>query len=276
MQPHCEVIGNCTLWRGNCQDLYETLASPDTIKALVTDPPYGIGFQWQHTVAKRSVLLAHAHHSDNRHRIWANMIGDDIAFDPAPWLLFPQVILWGGNHYAGLPPAGCWLVWDKRKELPSDNHGDAELAWTNLPGVIRVHRQIWRGCVREGEENPKHTQKFHPTQKPVALMEWCLKMTRGMVIDPYMGSGSTGVACMKLGRTFIGVEIEPRYFDIACRRIEAAYRQPDLFVEHAKRQAPTQPALFAHQEAHIATNASQGIPRAGAPRKNAATDTREG
>jgi site-specific DNA-methyltransferase (adenine-specific) len=105
------------------------------------------------------------------------------------------------------------------------------LAWTNIDGVIRVHRQVWRGIVREGEENVVNEDKCHPAQKPVALMRWCVSMTTGTVLDPYMGSGTTGVACARAGRQFVGIEIDPTHFETACRRIEAAYRQPDLFIE---------------------------------------------
>jgi len=75
--------------------------------------------------------------------------------------------------------------------------------------------------------------KGHPTQKPIEVMCWCIERLpdgANTILDPFMGSGTTGVACAKLGRKFIGIEIEPKYFDIACRRIEAAYAQPDMFI----------------------------------------------
>ena len=99
---------------------------------------------------------------------------------------------------------------------------DGELAWTSRDGALR-----------EFVRCPKAMDKEHPTQKPVALMRWCIEFfpLAGTILDPFMGSGTTGVACAKLGRKFIGIEIEPKYFDIACKRIEEAYRQPDLFIE---------------------------------------------
>jgi site-specific DNA-methyltransferase (adenine-specific)/modification methylase len=89
--------------------------------------------------------------------------------------------------------------------------------------------------MRKGERGYKY--RDHPTQKPIAVMEWCLSFLPDCqtILDPFMGSGTTGVACAKLGRKFIGIEIEPRYFDIACKRIEDAYKQPDLFIEPPKK-----------------------------------------
>lgn len=248
MTPRCEVIGDCTLWLGDCLQLYEQLPSPTEDVAVIADPPYGIGFDCAKDRTNRHTTLVGIGKNLNLHRQWQNIIGDDHPFDPTPWLPYPQVILWGGNHYTGLPPARCWLIWDKRKDQTSDHHGDAELAWTNLTRVIRIHRQIWRGALREGEENATHGGKVHPAQKPVALLTWCVRMTRGLVLDPYAGSFTTGVACVRLGRPFVGVEIEERYWELGCRRIEAAYAQPDLFVEHAKRLAPIQEPLFAPRE----------------------------
>lgn len=217
-----EVIGNATLYLGDCREL--SLEAD----AVVSDPPYGIGMNWKGAkrIGRKSGLAFAG--SADRQPEWENIHGDDAPFDPSPWLHYPQVILWGANNYAGMPAARRWLVWDKRRDTTPDDHGDAELAWTNLDGVIRVHRQVWRGIVREGSENVANGPKHHPTQKPIELMRWCVAMTTGTVLDPYMGSGSTGVACMDLQRPFIGVEIEPRYFDTACRRIEDAQRQGRL------------------------------------------------
>jgi site-specific DNA-methyltransferase (adenine-specific)/modification methylase len=158
------------------------------------------------------------------------MVGDDQPFDPAPWLHYPQVILWGAQHYASrLPDGRGWLVWDKRCGPRVNDQGDGELAWTNLPQVVRIHRQLWMGLFRQGEEAPSRERKVHPTQKPVALMAWCVQMTRGLVLDPYMGSGTTGLACLRLGRPFIGIEIDPTYFATACRRLAQEAAQLALF-----------------------------------------------
>ena len=239
---HKVQIGACTLYRADCHEVLPLLPRVD---AVVTDPPYGIGFNFnKDRCGRTSGLSFNKNGSTGGDRAWSNIHGDDAVFDVRPWLGFNQVILWGGNNYAGLPPARCLLIWDKRRETTPDDYGDAEIAWTNLDSVIRVHRQTWRGLVREGEENcAVNGPKLHPAQKPAALMRWCVSMTDGLVLDPFMGSGTTGVACVKLGRKFIGIEIDPGYFDIACRRIEQAYAQPDLFVAPPASTA-TQMPLF--------------------------------
>src|SRR5262249_53223766 len=131
----------------------------------------------------------------------------------------PVHIIWGGNYFADLlPPRGKWLVWDKGQRI---NQSDGELAYTSVDGALRIFTENRVALLTDGA--------VHPTQKPVSLMRWCvLQLPRGadLICDPFMGSGTTGVACVKEGRRFIGVEREPAYFDIACRRIEAAYRQP--------------------------------------------------
>jgi site-specific DNA-methyltransferase (adenine-specific) len=224
-----EVIGGCELYLGDCREIAPTLTGVD---AVISDPPYGIDFNFGvERKGRKTGLSWGATSGANIQRGWQSIHGDNEEFDPTPWLRFKQVILWGANNYPALPPARRWLVWDKRRETTPDHHGDAELAWTSIDGVIRVHRQVWRGIVREGEENVVNEDKCHPAQKPVALMRWCVSMTTGTVLDPYMGSGTTGVACARSGRQFIGIEIDPTHFETACRRIEAAYRQPDLFVE---------------------------------------------
>jgi DNA modification methylase len=135
--------------------------------------------------------------------------------------LAPVVIIWGGNYYP-LPPSRCWLIWDK-KQNDQWTTGQAELAWTNIDRPIRTFR--FAQC-EQANEGPK----LHPTQKPLALMQWCFKWFDGdVILDPYCGSGTTGVAALSFGKTFIGIEREEKYFSIACRRIEDAQRQGHLF-----------------------------------------------
>jgi site-specific DNA-methyltransferase (adenine-specific)/modification methylase len=221
-----EKIGLATLYLGDCREIAPGLERP---AAVISDPPYGIAFQWANKLRVGSNLAGSAKNQPK----WDNIVGDDAPFEVWPWLDYDRVILWGANNFSNVPPARCWLVWDKRRDQSPDHHGDAELAWSNIDGVIRVHRQVWRGLVREGEENPAIQRKVHPTQKPVALMRWCIEQAKvppgGTILDPYMGSGSTGVAAMQMRHPFIGIEIEPRYFDVACRRIEEAQRQGDMF-----------------------------------------------
>lgn len=135
-------------------------------------------------------------------------------------------IIWGGNYFH-LPPVRGWLTWFKPNSPPS--MGQFEMAWTSIDRTTRQFSQ--------GVGTPDSERVGHPTQKPLELMKWCLGFvpTAKTILDPFMGSGTTGVACVKLGRKFTGIELDPDYFDIACRRIEDAYKQPDMFVTPPKK-----------------------------------------
>lgn len=228
------IIGNATLYLGDCREILPTLGRVD---AVVTDPPYGIN--WNPKRKRANGFLKGIRLID---RNFEPIEGDNKPFDPSELLgLADQIILWGANHYSDkLPSSSRWLLWDKRCGVTPDHQADCEMAWCSFPGVARIHRQLWRGIAREGSENIAIAgDKLHPNQKPVALMGWAIKFTTGdIILDPFMGSGTTGVAAVRLGRKFIGIEIEPKYFDIACRRIEEAARQGDLFV--ARSPEPTQ------------------------------------
>jgi site-specific DNA-methyltransferase (adenine-specific)/modification methylase len=212
-----EIIGDCTLYLGDCLDILPTLGKVD---AVVTDPPYGIGYihgGGNGTLARGTKFSGVA------------INGDDVPFDPSPWLSFSHVVLWGGNHFASrLPDASCWLTWDKREGVGSNDQADCEHAWTSLKGPARLKRLLWSGMLKATERG---VSRVHPTQKPIALMRWCLSFLPDAeaILDPFMGSGTTGVACVQLQRRFIGIEIDEGYFDIACKRIEEAYKQPSLF-----------------------------------------------
>jgi site-specific DNA-methyltransferase (adenine-specific) len=205
--------GRATLFLGDCREIVPTLPRPD---AIVTDPPYGIG---QHGGAFRG-------RKGQNIRVLPNLGWDkqrpakdvfDMMLDAAPVL-----VIWGGNYFADyLPPSRGWFYWRK---LMGGDFSDGELAWTTLDQALREFTKCPKG---QGAE--------HPTQKPIALMSWCLEQAEVMpgqtVLDPYMGSGTTGVACMRHGARFIGCEIEPAYFDVAKRRITAAAAQPDLLIK---------------------------------------------
>lgn len=215
-------IGNAILYHADCEELLDLLSAD----ALISDPPYGINLhKMSSTYRSRFVKAA------NEYLVY----GDDQPFNPAPWLGYDKAILWGGNHYCSrLPDARNWIIWDKREGTTSDNQADCEMAWTNLPGPARLYSQLWRGMCRRGEENMSLQRRVHPTQKPVALMMWCIeqcKLEPGSVIaDPYMGSGTTGVAAVRLGHKFIGVEYEERHFETACQRIEQEQVQGQLAI----------------------------------------------
>ena len=223
-----EQIGDATLYCGDCLDL---LGEVDTSYAVIADPVYGNGFDVNKKRSRTSDGLSWgAAGGKDVDPEWAH-VSDDEPFDPSPWLAFDEVILWGANHYSSrLPDATKWLIWDKKCHTTPDNFSDCELAYTNLKGPVRKFEHLWRGIVRAGEENVVNGPKVHPWQKPRALMEWCVDMVSSdVVLDPFMGSGTTGVACANLGRTFIGIEKVPEYFEIACERITAAYAQGRLF-----------------------------------------------
>ena len=209
-----EVIGNATLYLGDCLEILPTL---DKVDAVITDPPYGIGEAAGKNVSRGKLAIAKDYGVDS----W-----DDHTADEAVALAITkaeQAVIFGGNYYH-LPPSSCWLVWDK--ENGANDFADAELAWTNLSKAVRLKRYMWNGMLRANNEK----RGDHPTQKPIGVMEWAINQTSGeTILDPFMGSGTTGVACMNLGRKFIGIEIEPKYFDIACERIDQSQRQQRMF-----------------------------------------------
>ena len=227
-----EVIGDATLYCGSMEDVLPTLGRFD---ACVTDPPYGIG------VARRNQVhggTASPKWTSARPVKYATGSWDDAPVDDAIIMMAVDSakysIVFGGNFYR-LPASPCWLVWDKET---NGNLADCELAWTNLSCAVRRIRYLWNGFARAHNE----PRGFHPTQKPVGVMEWCLSHLPAdvvTVVDPFAGSGTTGVACVKRGLTFTGIEREPRYFDIACRRIEEAYRQPRLAIDVPQKPVQT-------------------------------------
>ena len=204
---------------GDCREVLPTLGRFD---AVVTDPPYGVGY-------------VHGGGGNGKHsrRNVAPIIGDDSPFNPVAWLDFPEVVLWGANHYANRLPPGRWLIWNKLDGLASyDTFSDVEIAWCKRPGADRIYSLLWKGICQAKENDPN---RYHPSQKPIDLMHWCMEFVDGeSILDPFMGSGTTGVAAVRLGRKFTGIEIEPKYFDIACRRISDALKQPDFFIEKPK------------------------------------------
>lgn len=224
-----EKINNCTLYLADCLDVLPLLGA---VEAVISDPPYGIDFDCSKKRTRTSAFSMGVPPAADRR--WRKIHGDNVPFDPSPWLQFKKVVLWGGNHYADkLPPSSCWLVWDKKVDTTSDNFSDCELAWTNLPGVVKKFAHLWRGMVRAGRENVSNGPKLHPFQKPEDLMSWCLqlcKLTPGnVVLDPYMGSATTGVACIKHGLNFIGVESDEEHFDVAVNRIRKESKQKRFF-----------------------------------------------
>lgn len=221
-----------TVVLGDCREYLATLADK-SVDAIVSDPPYGINYQHSGAGAAATGRTA-------LRRFTESIEGDDEPFDPSHLLRWPCV-LFGADHYCSrLPSGGTMHVWDKAPggAGPKDSFSDAELFWSSWTCSRRVIRYLWKGVCQDGE---KGRRKFHPMQKPEAVMMECVGMTTGTVCDPYAGSGSTGVACVRLGRRFIGIEIDERYFSIACRRISAALNEQPLFAEQERE---SQPDLF--------------------------------
>ena len=198
-----------TIIRGDCLPMLDGLE----FDAVVTDPPFH---------------------------------GDDKPFDPSHIIALegrsktrvgtprtPErpVVMFGPNHYAKhMPDHGQWLVWDKScGKGPANSFVDAEFIWMNRRNARCIFRHFWMGAMRAGDCNPGRMKRTHPSMKPPELMAWLIETARigvgKTVLDPYMGVGSTGIACIRTGRAFIGIEIDAEYFDIARERLENELRQ---------------------------------------------------
>jgi len=209
-------IGDATLYLGDCMDILPTLPKVD---AVITDPPYGIK-----RFEKGSLRFDKTGEYKN-----------GIVWDKAPEKAFfdlmlskgENAIVWGANNFE-LPTSEYFLVWDKQQTV--SNFASAELAFTN----IKIPAKVFRFSIHQHNQ----IEKSHPTQKPVDLMAWCIDFVPNAktILDPFMGSGTTGVAAIQIGRKFIGIEREPKYFDIACKRIEQAVAQGQLFATEPTKQ----------------------------------------
>jgi site-specific DNA-methyltransferase (adenine-specific)/modification methylase len=222
------------LYLGDCREILPTLGGVD---AVVTDPPYGIGVD--KTMSKQGGTQYGKAATAKRHY-------DKTDWDSLPpkWVLdcareiSRHQIIFGGNYFE-LPPSRCWLVWDKKNG--TNAFADCELAWTNLDKPVRRIEWMWNGMLRKDRE-PRNN---HPTQKPLGVMTWALDHlpdTVKTICDPFMGSGTTGVAAVNRGLSFIGIEREAAYFETARKRISEALKQADMFVAVPQ---PTQEILIA-------------------------------
>ncbi len=203
------------LYLGDCREILPTLSQFD---ALVTDPPYGIAKLW----------ASEQKGKNGKSRLWNGEDKWDAETAPDAVNLARSLakfsIIWGGNYY-DLPPSRGYLVWDKMQEF---SNADSELAWCSWGQTPRTFRYARAQLASEGKE--------HPTQKPLPLMKWCLGFLPqcNSFLDPFMGSGTTGVAAAQQGKQFTGIERETKYFDVACKRIEAAISAPDMFIDAPK------------------------------------------
>ena len=240
-----EAIGEgVTMFLGDCRELLPTL---DRTCSIVTDNPYGMDWDTDSSrfsggdpeKSQRSQDQAKGKNSGRRD--WGGVENDNEPFDPVPWLEFRSTVLWGANHFANRLPVGRMLLWLKK---PPANFGtflsDFEVGWASGGHGCFAHFRQFPPPSRMVENDG--ISVGHPTQKPISLMSWCIsEFARGSqpIIDPYAGSGTTGVAAVGLGRSFIGIEKDSRYFETACRRISQALARPRLFVDQPQAK-PTQ------------------------------------
>ncbi len=192
-----------TIYHGDCLELLPEMPKVDLV---LTDPPYGIGYDRNKK-----------HSGNNKNN---TVVGDDTPFDPRPLLIFDKIILWGANCYSSkLPNFPAWLCW--RKTLTNNDKGqtaDFELAWSNCLTRSRYFEHLWAGAYRASESG----QYLHTTQKPVDLMLWCIGLVKPepqTILDPFMGSGTTLVAAKQLNRQAIGIEIDEKYCEIGAKRL---------------------------------------------------------
>ena len=205
------------LYLGDCLEVMRSM--PDKIvDVVITDPPYGIGIDGSKESIRDGVQIRKAYEFKG----WDKNIPPKLYFDEIKRTSVNQLIF-GANYFNEYLPQGHkgWIVWDKGQR--GLTMSDCELVYSSLnkpTRIITVHRsRLWR-------EKPQH-----PTQKPLELLtRMIIENTHegDTILDPFMGSGTTGVACVQTGRNFIGVEIDEGYFKIAERRIAEAQMQPRL------------------------------------------------
>ena len=221
-----QLSPDITLYLGDCREILPTLPKVD---AVVTDPPYGIDYDPQ-------VHRLYNGEQNGRDKIAGDSCEPDLS---ALFALRCHKVIWGATNFCRqLPHRGRWVCWHKRSHVTTANSmpgSDFELAWMDSTnGFYKYINIVHGGCVNDDSVHGNNEKRLHPTQKPVRLMQFCIHQCNDatVILDPFMGSGTTGVACVRLERKFIGIEIEPNYFDIACRRISNELKQPRLpFVE---------------------------------------------
>jgi DNA modification methylase len=208
-------MSEVTLFCGDCLEYMQTMQDK-SVDAVITDPPYGIGESNEKNSTRGSNL---APAKDYGHYEWDKKPASPEQISELMRVSSNQVVF-GGNYFM-LPPTSCWIVWDKVNG--KTDFADCELAWTSYKSAVRKVEWMWSGMLRRGNE-----KRFHPTQKPLGVMKWIISRYTSegdTIFDPFMGSGTTGVACVQTGRNFIGCEIDPGYFEIAKKRIETAQLQ---------------------------------------------------
>jgi site-specific DNA-methyltransferase (adenine-specific) len=207
--PYYEHAG-ITIYHGDCREILPTLPPIDLV---LSDPPYGMNWDTNTDRFSGGSDSSAARRGKGKAE-QAPIAEDDRPFDPSPLLGFSRVILFGSNHFAERLPVGTTLVWIKRLDGAFGSFlSDAEVAW--MKGGHGVY------CFRDQSMTAEAKTRKHPSQKPIPLMGWCMDKAGGdgLILDPYMGSGSTLVAAKERGRQAIGIEIEEKYCEIAAKRL---------------------------------------------------------
>lgn len=212
------VLGKHRLAVGDCTDkaVVEAVLEREKIESVITDPPYGIDWNTDYTRFTTEYGTRRINHK--------TIINDDGPFDPSPWLNYPKVVLWGANWYCQHIPLGSWLVWDKRHPSGTAWLSDAEIAWMKGKKGVYLYAETVQGAHRK-------EKSMHPTQKPVGLLMWCIQKAdvSRYVFDPYLGSGTTLMACEQLGRRCRAVEIDAGYCGVTIERwVDLTGREPEL------------------------------------------------
>ena len=211
------IIGNATLYLADCREIINEL----TFDSIVCDPPYGLskltGKKWSRFAIQKTKNL-HSGGTWASKDIYRNLDWDDSS--PCMQFLLERnvpTMIFGGNYFANLPPSRKWIVWDKGEQFFRRPFAEAELCFCNFDGNVRIFKYAPDYmCINK--------PKVHPMQKPVAVMKFCIselpKGSGNIVCDPYMGSGTTGVAAVQMGRAFVGIEQQRKYFETACERLD--------------------------------------------------------
>ena len=217
------------LYCGDCLEILPKL--PDKcVDAVVTDPPYGIGVD--------TSWLSELHLCRHKPPCVTDEVpwGDEKQIE-CPWLWQQSKRLVWGHPYILDPTASGWMVWDKQPGLDCERTlgQPVEMASTTFWCGFRIVRHLWAGFYKREPE----TRYPHPTQKPLRLMRRCVELApNGVIADPFMGTGTTLVAGIQMGRRVVGVEIDPDFFAIAVKRIEQAIRDEAGKFAFAKAKAP--------------------------------------
>ena len=209
-----------------CADCRDILPKLPKVDLVLTDPPYGI------SIVKNGMVGADFGVANKGK--YTDVIGDvdkDIAKLAFSYLVkvADKLIIFGGNYFLDfLPPSDGWLIWDKRGDTGIRNtFADGEMAWCSFHTPVRIYRQLWNGMIREGE----HDKRLHPTQKPHGIISSILRdfsKEGDLILDPFLGSGTTAYSAKKLGRKCIGIEISEKYCEIARNRLRQSVMKLDI------------------------------------------------